>query len=327
MKLLSVAILVITCSLSAGFCYISSRPNRPTTPWSYRQPRCPATSLHAVVDSKDSPSADALLKMVEEMSNHQFSPEVMSQMSDLEKALTSFLVDESKNKLKPSPRPPGIPPPLDALEDKPRVTISLQKAEEALQKLRQRLRQEEESLRIAEEALKESLEEEEVLEKAEEALQKSREAAEERKAEAIRRTEAAVASAENARRNEREAVEQFDEEREAVEQFDEDVERTTRGTIAINKPRPTISLSSFLYGSKADKAGPGDKNSAAPSVSTSDVPDGIPILYNWVQYIDGSITGRVKGAIRFKDGATLSTSPVPNGAKGGSIITTESGSK
>jgi DNA repair exonuclease SbcCD ATPase subunit len=255
--------------------------------------------------------------MVEEISekdNDQFSPDVLSKMEELEQALSRYL-EETQKKKEPSPRPPGIPPSWkffmtqvsgdkekeDNGEDK---GVSLQQAEKALEKLRQRLRQEEESLAQAEEALKQSMQEEEVLQKAEDALQKSWAAADKRKAEAIRRTEAAVKSAEKLRR-EQEAVQ--DDIAKEVEET-----RTTRGTIAINnKPRPTISLQSFLYGKEMP----------------DDAPSDVPILYDWVQYVDGSITGRVKGSRNFKDGGTVSTSPVKEGARGGTVVTTASGSK
>jgi hypothetical protein len=98
--------------------------------------------------------------------------------------------------------------------------------------------------------------------------------------------------------------------------------------VAINKPRPTISLSSFLYG-----GGSKEKNIADPSgdgaeaAGADDAPAGVPILRNWVQSLDGSITGRLEGSRNFKAGTTVSTSPVSSGAKGGSVITTASGSK
>lgn len=167
---------------------------------------------------------------------------------------------------------------------------------------------------MAEEALKRSLEEEEVLRKAEEALQKSRAAAKKRKADVMRRTEVARALAQEAR------------EEAAKQNVLEDAFEPTqgRGTIAINKPRQKTPLASlYAEGGEDNLQGGADEISS----SSGKAPAGIPTLYNWVQYVDGSITGRIKNSRNFIDGATVSTSPVPAGAKGGNVITTASGSR
>jgi hypothetical protein len=261
--------------------------------------------------------------MVEDISGDQFSPEVVAKMMELETVLTLFLEDEKKkpNFDPPSPRPPGNPPPLKAFNQREQEeeANSLLKAEEALARLRQRLFEEEEQLLKAEEALQRSIEEDDVLQRAEEALQKSRAAAEKRKAEAIRRTQAAVASSEKARK---EAAQQ--DEKNSVE------ERRIRGTIAISKPRATLSLSSFLYGGSGTEEENNDDDPSgddAEAAGADEAPAGVPMLSNWVQSIDGSITGQLKGSRNFYEGSTVATSPVPSGAKGGSVVTTASGSK
>ena len=53
-------------------------------------------------------------------------------------------------------------------------------------------------------------------------------------------------------------------------------------------------------------------------------PDGIPVLFNWKQYDDGSIVGKVKQSPYFNDGATVHTSAVLPGACGGDYIITAS---
>merc|ERR1711933_174954 len=53
----------------------------------------------------------------------------------------------------------------------------------------------------------------------------------------------------------------------------------------------------------------------------------IPLISNFVQNKDGSITGRVYNSKSFRNGAKIVTSPVKRGAKAGMIVTTRSGSK
>ena len=142
-----------------------------------------------------------------------------------------------------------------------------------------------------------------------------------------------------------------------------ETEVTRRGTISIHQPRSTISLTSFLYGNKAEDAE--KENGAGPPPfsevtnqnepeqecsNSNDVhqfsyfasfvpgtgsqspkyqnpPFGVPILYDWVQYLDGSLSGKIKNSPSFADGTFVSTSPVPSGAKGGSVVSTSSGSR
>jgi hypothetical protein len=56
-------------------------------------------------------------------------------------------------------------------------------------------------------------------------------------------------------------------------------------------------------------------------------PQGVPVLYEWVQNDDGSITGFIRNSSSFRDGATISTSPVARAASEGTTITTASGSQ
>lgn len=283
--------------------------------------------------------ADALLNMVEEIASGQFSPEIVAKMQELEQSLTAYLNTQGKEKYqqKWSPRPPGTPPPLRILQNLPvdRQQDSLAKAEIALDKLRDRLRREEEGLRRAEEALQQSLQEEEILRRAEEALQRSREAAEKRKLEAIRQTEAAVASAEQARKDSEEAARVWDQ-----EQFIISSDSRNDGTIADdNYDYDDDDVEGYAYYRKMDTPRStiplGFLTKPKTSIDTVDsvlengslAPLGIPILYNWVQYIDGSIQGQVRNSEKFEDGAVIATSPVTNGANAGTIIETSSGSK
>lgn len=254
-------------------------------------------------------------------------------MQELEQALTSFLGEQGKEKYqqKWSPRPPGTPPPLRVLQNLDTQQASLVKAEMALEKLRDRLLREEEALRRAEEALQQSLHEEEILRRAEEALQRSREAAEKRKLEAIRQTEAAVASAEKARRDSEEAAQAWGRQQattplpvvqEKVDDRDDTDVAYYRGSEA---PRSTIALN-FLVGTKATTLKITNAQDGDPG-SDAEAPIGIPVLSNWVQYIDGSIQGQVRNSDKFEDGAVIATSAVQPGVKAGTIIETSSGSQ
>ena len=280
--------------------------------------------------SVSSSSADTLLNMVEEIASGQFSPEIVAKMQELEQSLTDFLNNQGKEKYqqKWSPRPPGTPPPLRILQNLDRQQDSLAKAEIALEKLRDRLRREEEALRRAEEALQQSLQEEEILRRAEEALQRSREAAEKRKWQAIRQTEAAVASAEQARKDSEEAARVWGQEQSTISSDSskdgsnsDDVDDGYAYYRKMDTPRATIPLG-FL-------TKPNIPTNTVDSVPEDDstAPLGIPILYNWVQYIDGSIQGQVRNSEKFEDGAVIATSAVEYGAKAGTIIETSSGSQ
>mmetsp|Transcript_64669 Transcript_64669/g.185987 ORF Transcript_64669/g.185987 Transcript_64669/m.185987 type:complete len:565 (-) Transcript_64669:344-2038(-) len=286
--------------------------------------------------------ADNLLKMVEELSDDQFSPEVISKMQELEQTLISFL-EERQAEEGYEPRPPGTPPPLHMLQnpDGTSQKVSLLQAEAALEKLRARLRYEEQVLRQAEEALQQSLQEEEILRRAEEALQKSREAAEKRKMAAIRQTEAAVVSTEQARRQSEAAnyawgQNQYNETNDGwwdqsqysyndtgssdgssdnyESYYGYDEQWSGRG---VDTPRSTMPLD---FWSAPD-------NSYTQPTDETHVPEGVPILYNWNQRDDGSIEGQVRNSDRYQDGASIATSPVELGAEGGSVIETSSGSR
>ena len=294
LKIFCIFVLTPCSSLCEGLSSTTGKPSRVSTPWSFRQP----TALQAF-DNSELPSADLLLKMVEDLTEDQFSPENVAKMSELEKVLSTYLDEENQKKI--APCPPGTPPPIDMFDQQTEDKAeSLLRAEEALEILRERLRDEEAALLGAEEALIRSIEEDDVLRRAEEALRKSRAAAEKRKTEAVLRTQAAVASAEKARKEAEEDPSFFDD--------------SARGTWG--SQRATIPLSSLNGG---NDAGFPQTNGAAPA--------GIPILYNWVQYVDGTIIGNVRGSPNFEDGASVSTSRVQNGATQGTVITTQSGSQ
>lgn len=287
-----------------------------------RQPSNRIRLYSAQGGEASSSPADNLLKMVEAISDDQFSPEVLLKMEDLEKALVEFLEEQTpeKNGRRWSPRPPGTPPPIHMLESTDNAEeVSLIKAEAALEKLRDRLRREELALKKAEEALQKSLNEEEILRRAEDALQKSRAAAEKRKLEAIRQTEAAVASTEQARRDSEKALQDWDENLHAVAVADNE-----RG---IGAPRSTIPLDFLVDLKSVPKEVPRGSDMAKAVGDTAKADLGIPILSNWSQDTKGSIQGEVRNSDQFLDGSSISTSAVQHRVTGGSVVETSSGSK
>jgi len=89
-----------------------------------------------------------------------------------------------------------------------------------------------------------------------------------------------------------------------------------RGTISLTSPTNKRSFSRTMPIKKS--------NSVTRSLKT---PTAIPLISNFVQNKDGSITGKVYNSIAFRNGAKIVTSPVKRGAKAGMIVTTRSGSK
>jgi hypothetical protein len=255
--------------------------------------------------SSPSPSPsnpDVLLQLVEEltMAVDEVTPELYQKMEQVELSLAIFLEEKSNslNSLSSTsnkPPPPTIPPPTKALfnnynnnNNSNALSNDLLRAEQALEKLRQRLKKEEEALFQAEQILQRSMEEQDILRRAEEALQKSRQAAEQRRQQQQQR-----------------------------QQQQPPPPTTTRP-----RPRPTMELGA-LFGSKK----PPSRTTTNGNSNSREKVGMIPLLYNWIQYDDGSIRGNVKGSPNFDDGATISTSAVQLGAQDGSVITTSSGSQ
>lgn len=69
---------------------------------------------------------------------------------------------------------------------------------------------------------------------------------------------------------------------------------------------------------------PSQKRGAISSRSKN---DGIPILTNWKQGTDGTVTGNISNSKMFRVGQKITTSPIKIGVKPGSIVTTVTGSK
>lgn len=77
------------------------------------------------------------------------------------------------------------------------------------------------------------------------------------------------------------------------------------------KPKPAPKSSGFSLG-----------GAKKPAVASD-----VPVVSNFKQNADGSISGSVSNSKNFRNGTKITTSPVKKGAKAGEIVTTSSGSK
>jgi hypothetical protein len=91
------------------------------------------------------------------------------------------------------------------------------------------------------------------------------------------------------------------------------------------KAAPVKKSATFsLFGKPAAAPAP-KKNGAAPPGAAADA--NLPVLKNWVQNPDGSLTGNVSNTKAFRAGTEITTSPVRRGAQAGTVVATSSGSK
>ena len=90
------------------------------------------------------------------------------------------------------------------------------------------------------------------------------------------------------------------------------------------QPGATISLGFFGFGKKTD--GETSEQVAAPR-KVSSAPRGVPAISKWRQNRDGSISGQIFGSTSFKEGESITTSPIASDAISGTVVQTTSGSK
>jgi len=89
------------------------------------------------------------------------------------------------------------------------------------------------------------------------------------------------------------------------------------------KPKNPFSFGTFSLGPPAPKKEVAPATTAkAAAVDTS-----IPVLRNFVQNRDGSLTGQVSGSKNFRNNEKITTSPVRRGVKKGMVVKTSSGSQ
>ena len=162
--------------------------------------------------------------------------------------------------------------------------------------------------------------------------------AEEAKARAAEVAEAKRAAAEQKRREVEEkrqqAAAQADAKRKEAEQkrARETRAKQAQASVETAKPRATFSLATLFGGSDetADTTVSSDDTSARPTVQPKKMaspPRGTPIISDWRQNRNGSITGRISGGTGFNEGERITTSPIGGNAIGGALVETSSGSK
>ena len=100
-----------------------------------------------------------------------------------------------------------------------------------------------------------------------------------------------------------------------------------RGTISLGAPaakKPATPVKKTVKPAVGNKFG-GVARAAGSKPAAKN--DGIPVLSNWKQEADGSVTGSISNSKVFRNGQKITTSPVRRGAKAGTVVTTSSGSK
>ena len=90
------------------------------------------------------------------------------------------------------------------------------------------------------------------------------------------------------------------------------------------KSRTTISLGNLFGGNLPEKDTKVNADIAKPKNKLA--PKGVPIVSNWKQNPDGSISGTIASSPDYSDGTFITTSSVPQGATSNSIVKTSSGS-
>ena len=87
------------------------------------------------------------------------------------------------------------------------------------------------------------------------------------------------------------------------------------------KKGATISLGFLNFGNKAEE------EPTQPSSAPSKAPRGVPIISKWYENDDGSISGQISGSAAFRDGETVTTSPIKTKTGRDTVVVTVSGSK
>jgi colicin import membrane protein len=170
------------------------------------------------------------------------------------------------------------------------------------------------------------------------AEQKRREAEERRQQAATAAAQARQEAAEQKRREAEERRQQAEAQAEAKRKQSEESARAARAkqaqaSVEKAKPRATFSLASLFGGGSGETEDTGASSEEAPARPTvqpkkmRSPPRGTPVISEWTQNRDGSITGLISGGAGFKEGEKISTSPIGGKAIGGALVQTSSGSK
>ena len=226
----------------------------------------------------------------------------------------------------------GVSSPPKATATKPEV--STQKNDAAIKRKKeaearaeaQRQRQEEQNrkkLEAAERAEQARLQKQQEAEaRAEAQRQRQEEAAERRRIQEAKQQEKLEAQRQAAEQKRQQAEER---KRQAAAQREQQA-ANARASLGEAKSRTTISLGD-LFGGNAAKEESKVKVDVTPPKKKSAAPPGVPVLSNWKQNSDGSITGRISGSPNFTDGQFITTSPIAPGATENSLARTSSGSR
>lgn len=106
--------------------------------------------------------------------------------------------------------------------------------------------------------------------------------------------------------------------------------KQAQASVETAKPRATFSLASLFGGSGETKEPSSSTAVERPTVQPKKMaspPRGTPIISDWKQNRDGSVTGRISGGRGFTEGERVTTSPIGGNAIGGAVVQTSSGSK
>ncbi len=90
------------------------------------------------------------------------------------------------------------------------------------------------------------------------------------------------------------------------------------------QPGSTISLGFFKFGQTDDSKDAAPKKNAKKAASA---PLGVPTIYKWRQNRDGSISGMVYGSKAFREGESITTSPMSTDITESAVVQTLSGSR
>jgi hypothetical protein len=165
-----------------------------------------------------------------------------------------------------------------------------------------------------------------------------REAAEQKRREAEEKKQQAAEERRKAAEQQAQARRQAAEEnRVEAEQKRAQAARAKQAQASVEKakPRATFSLANLFGGldennEKDDSSASTGEAPSRPPVQPKKIaspPRGTPVISDWKQNRDGSITGRISGGAGFKEGEKITTSPIGGKALDGSLVQTSSGSR
>jgi len=97
--------------------------------------------------------------------------------------------------------------------------------------------------------------------------------------------------------------------------------KASSNTVSKAKTGATISLGFLNFGKKTEE------EPTQPSSAPSKAPRGVPTISKWYRNDDDSISGQISGSAAFRDGETITTSPMKTETGRDTVVVTVSGSK